>query len=121
MSTTSSFLGTLNDLLASSCVLTMPLYQRQYSWEVHQLEDLWNDIFYLETRKRYFFGTILLKGTSQRYDSEFPENCKLFEIIDGQQRLTTVLILIRAILDELQIMEAGQGKKWEEMEKTYFT
>jgi hypothetical protein len=82
--------------------LKLPPYQRQYSWEVPQLEDLWNDLFYLDLGKRYYFGSILLL---QRASEQIPvdrESFEIFEIIDGQQRLATVMILIKVILDELK-------------------
>ena len=109
-------LTSIHDLLAYPSVLQMPAYQRQYSWEVQQLEDLWNDLFYLDSGKRYFFGTILLKRTTEAN----PGSGEVFEIIDGQQRLATVMILIQSILNELADLGQLEYSERMEIEKTFF-
>lgn len=71
----------------------IPVYQRAYSWEKDQWNIFINDILeQIEGNNSYFFGTILLEAIKK--DSEY-------EIIDGQQRLTTLSIFIRAILNVL--------------------
>jgi hypothetical protein len=94
-------LMSLNDFLSGPSKMRMPIYQRQYSWEIRQLEDLWNDLAYLEPGKRYYFGTVLLKRTGEEERAGL-RPCEVFEIIDGQQRIASVLILLRAILEELK-------------------
>ncbi len=64
----------------------IPDYQRGYSWEKRQLEDLKKDIENLYTKSyRHFTGTIVATETG---------NNNLFHIVDGQQRLTTLIILL---------------------------
>jgi len=94
-------LVSLNGLLVSDQIFEVPPYQRQYSWEKDQLDDLWNDLFYLDPKKKHFFGTILLKETGEKKTVGLT-TFGLSQIIDGQQRLTTVLILIKEILTQLK-------------------
>ncbi len=79
-------------------VFSIPEYQRAYSWGINQCDKLWQDIIdYTESGRKdgHFFGTIIV-------------NCKdddeSYELIDGQQRTTSFLLLLKAIL--LKINEA---------------
>lgn len=69
----------------------VPDYQRPYSWEDDQIQDLWDDIYvaYSEGRKVYFLGSIIVAKGEDIYK----------EVIDGQQRLTTLMILFCTIRD----------------------
>jgi hypothetical protein len=82
---------TLEELLKNRKFI-VPDYQRGYSWDKPQLEDLKNDIINMfESDLKHYTGTIVATPNEQ------DEN--LLEIVDGQQRLTTLLILIKVILD----------------------
>lgn len=87
---TSDFkLLTISEIFANRFFI-IPDYQRGYSWEFDQLNDLRKDIENLSSKKhKHFTGTIV---ASIKKDSP---NC--FEIVDGQQRLTTLIILLREI------------------------
>jgi hypothetical protein len=71
--------------------LTVPLNQREYSWEKKHVLDLLTDFSRALTKKSYFLGTIVLTTTHD----------DALEVIDGQQRLATTTILIAAIRDYL--------------------
>ncbi len=68
----------------------IPRYQRPYKWENEQVEQLWDDIYsaYEENINNYFLGSIITAkdGTS-------------IDIIDGQQRMTTLMILFCVLRD----------------------
>jgi len=69
----------------------VPAYQRSYSWESEHIQSLLNDVndAIKNKEKEYFLGSIVVTGPAeQRY-----------EVVDGQQRLTTVSLLIAAIKD----------------------
>lgn len=69
----------------------IPAYQRGYSWEISQCEKLWQDIesfIQSSANEPYFFGTIIV-------DCSTP---KQLQLIDGQQRTTTFLLLLKALL-----------------------
>jgi uncharacterized protein with ParB-like and HNH nuclease domain len=75
----------------------IPEYQRSYSWDITQCDKLWQDIeafISSDASDPYFFGTIIV-------------DCSLankFSLIDGQQRTTTFLLLLKALL--LRLNEA---------------
>lgn len=77
----------------------IPDFQRPYKWDVEKCETLWNDILEFkeentDTATEYFLGTIV---TNQNEDG-FPE------IIDGQQRITSFFLLLRAFYKMLDGM-----------------
>lgn len=83
----------LDTLLANSHY-NVPLYQREYSWEIDEVSELYHDI-YEANDDGHHLGTLLL---SEKNDKE-----KVYEIIDGQQRLITLFLLlgnIRKLLAE---------------------
>ena len=53
-------LVSLNGLLTGNQVFDIPVYQRGYAWERKNLEDLWEDLYYLDPSKKHYFGTVLL-------------------------------------------------------------
>lgn len=73
-------------------LFVIPAYQRAYSWGISQCDKLWQDIvdFSENSRKdNYFFGTIIINCAD--HDMQL-------ELIDGQQRTTTFLLLLKALL-----------------------
>lgn len=90
----------------------IPSYQRGYRWDKQQVEDLLNDIysFALKPNKSekefYCLQPIVVKKCTEEIkeknnlQSEFDNNV-WYEVIDGQQRLTTIRILIAYIVEEL--------------------
>jgi hypothetical protein len=73
-----------------------PEYQRAYSWDTEQCNKLWQDIeTFIESdgKEEYFFGTIIIDCSHSNKMS----------LIDGQQRTTTFLLLLKALLIQLNI------------------
>ncbi len=71
-------------------VFEIPSYQRGYAWQMKQLEDFWSDLEHvskLENKFHYMHSLTLRKSDDDFGDIDF-------EIIDGQQRLATSLILL---------------------------
>lgn len=84
----------------------IPVYQRNYSWKRNQCRQLYEDLkkTVLENRSNHFFGSIVSQVV--------PEGSKVgFHIIDGQQRLTTVTLLLLAIRN---MIRAGKVKPKED-------
>ena len=78
--------------LEEDAVFTIPEYQRAYSWGIDNCDKLWqdiNDFVENESKDRYFFGTIIIN--CQDDDTKYG-------LIDGQQRTTTFLLLLKALL-----------------------
>lgn len=92
--------------LETETVFTIPEYQRPYSWEINHCDKLWQDITnYLDSgiQDRYFFGTIIINCQ---------DNDSIFALIDGQQRTTTFLLLLKALL--IRINDAIIGTEQDE-------
>ncbi|ENG0235944.1 DUF262 domain-containing protein [Burkholderia multivorans] len=73
------------------CFYIVPDYQREYVWtdkEVHQLLDDIDEQIDAGTTREYFIGTVLVSPTDQKNH---------YEVIDGQQRLTTFFLLLCAL------------------------
>lgn len=76
--------------------LSIPIYQRNYSWTEQQREHLWNDILRAGERddiKRHFIGSIVC---IEKNVSNVTHKAPLL-LIDGQQRLTTITRLLPAL------------------------
>ncbi|MGK7902377.1 MAG: DUF262 domain-containing protein [Hormoscilla sp.] len=88
--------ASLGDLIGNSKIYRVPLFQRDYSWEEENWEDLWQDIeaLYKEPSTSHYMGAIVLQSSSK---SE-----KEFTIIDGQQRLATLSIIAIAVIEKLR-------------------
>jgi uncharacterized protein with ParB-like and HNH nuclease domain len=95
---------TLNSLLQNS-LFRIPNYQRAYSWLTKQRKELFEDIEKLaesvDVERHHFMSTIvcLRQSTVEEVGSE---EFGVFEVVDGQQRLTTLIILLKAIAKNLE-------------------
>ena len=90
----------LNEIFLSNRTLKVPYFQRPYVWKTENWEKFYNDIaqIALDNRnikegdkpKTYFIGSIILKQAGF-------DNTQVYEVIDGQQRLTTTVIFMKAL------------------------
>jgi hypothetical protein len=87
------------DLIGNGKVYRVPPFQRDYSWDEEQWEDLWNDLIELRVKpaERHYMGALVVEAKTDRE----------FKIIDGQQRMATLTILALAAIDRLRAMAAG--------------
>ncbi len=94
----------------NTSILSIPRYQRNYSWETKHVEDLLNDIDYLFKQEKidgndddHYFGTIVLHKTGKvtAGSDEFTK----FDIVDGQQRLTTISIIMGGIAEATNALD----------------
>ena len=90
-----AFKSNIYKYLGGTCQYLIPLYQRTYSWEREQCVRLWNDIVNLHKNHRegHFVGSIV------RIDEDSAAGSTIAMIIDGQQRLTTLTLLLVALRD----------------------
>ena len=91
----------------------VPLYQRVYSWQKKQLDQLWDDIVELVTTRRdepaatHFIGSLVL-ATSPDFTAI---GVSKLLVVDGQQRLTTLTLLLAALRDHLaETGDAGHAE-----------
>lgn len=98
----------------------IPDYQRGYSWEEQQLRDFWDDLVNLPENKSHYTGMLSIQRVPEDIASTWNEESWLFEdvtegnikpyyVVDGQQRLTTFLILAECFCEHLR-SSAGPGK-----------
>ena len=95
------------------CIIRIPEFQRGYSWEAKQLKELWKDILNLEPKfdtKFHFTGILVFEKLNDLPDNwikEIPKeqliknNLKPLSLVDGQQRLTTLIILLFVLIKEM--------------------
>lgn len=88
--------GNINSILNGYKQFTIPVYQRTYSWGIEQCEKLWNDIIEMQKNNRvgHFVGSIVNIA-----EQNMPTGVQKYMIIDGQQRMTTLTLLLIAIRD----------------------
>jgi uncharacterized protein with ParB-like and HNH nuclease domain len=88
--------------LLSSGYYKIPRFQRPYSWDRENVLDFWNDITQENIKGDYFIGSMVV----------YEDAKLLFGIVDGQQRLTTITILLcvlRNKLAELGLVDLAEG------------
>ncbi|WP_154416548.1 DUF262 domain-containing protein [Helicobacter pylori] len=102
--------STINDFFAlTGTIFSIPVYQRNYTWEEENCEKLLQDIVSIsQNKKTHFMGSItyvlhLIK------DEKSLRQLQEFVIIDGQQRVTTLMLLLKAI--ETKIRNEGIKKE----------
>ena len=95
----------------------IPDYQRGYDWRKSNFDMLWDDIlYYLNDTSKLFLGSIILQKTTENHDR--------FYIVDGQQRITTITILLIALRSALynrrdEAEEKLKGKRETTIEEKY--
>lgn len=92
--------GSIYELLNGKYQYIVPVYQRKYSWlKEKQCERLWNDIVKMEQsgKKHHFVGSIVNIS-----DCNAPMGIHKYLVIDGQQRMTTLTILMIALRDYIK-------------------
>lgn len=88
-------------------LLRIPDYQRGYAWTEKHLKDYWNDLCQLENNKNHYVGVLTLEEASAECLAKWTDDHWIiksksfspFHVVDGQQRLTTTIILIQCICE----------------------
>jgi hypothetical protein len=102
MSLASGKMEGVGTLLERYKKISVPVYQRNYAWDVDQVRELLNDVFgCMQSKSSHFLGCLILQ--------ESADDKTLCEVVDGQQRLTSIMLILARIQDELEKLKA-QGK-----------
>ena len=110
--------NTFRKLIGNGLTYRIPRFQRDYSWTNEEWEDLWMDLL----------GTLKADGEAAHYMGYLvlqSDDDKTFDVIDGQQRLTTISIIVLAILKNIQrLIDAGNDaeankRRKEQIQQTY--
>jgi len=110
--TTSNLLDTkthsFNDIIGNGKIYKVPDFQRDYSWDEDNWEDLWNDILNInEANEYHYMGSIVLLNNGN----------STYQIIDGQQRFTTLSIISLAIIAKLKELALSNIEQEENLER----
>lgn len=83
----------------------IPDFQRPYSWKKDQVLDMMSDFtdFFRSEDPEYFLGTVVIYTE---------ENGATYSIVDGQQRFTTLFLMLRYFRKYVETFETPQGKLW---------
>lgn len=92
----------------------IPDYQRGYAWGKRQLNELWDDLqdIIIEdgVYKKHYTGTLFVEKTSPVEDEKWLLGSSFYNIVDGQQRITTISILLFELLRGREEGYSGQKK-----------
>lgn len=88
--------GNIYEILNGNKQFLIPVYQRFYSWDIEQCKRLWNDIVEMQRKGKvgHFVGSIVNIA-----EQAMPTGVQKYMIIDGQQRMTTLTLLLLALRD----------------------
>jgi alkylated DNA nucleotide flippase Atl1 len=105
---------TVREILQGEKQYVVPLYQRRYSWEKKDDKDplaqLWDDILLMEdadASSTHFLGSVVLAPSP----ANTPAGVQTWLVVDGQQRLTTLSVLLCAIRDHVQEADPQLAEK----------
>ena len=104
-------------------IFRIPDYQRGYAWQNHQLQDFWEDIINLQKDRYHYTGLLSMKvmdkNESARIGNDdqwlIQSGFKAFHIVDGQQRMTTFMIMLNEIIELVCKLPENEGKSEEEI------
>lgn len=103
-------LYTLNEVLHDR-LFQVPPYQRGYSWRAKERGELFQDLRNLRDlhRDEHFMATLVFRDTRKEVKTGGADRLRIYDVVDGQQRLTTLVILLKAI--EKNLRSNAQGKE----------
>lgn len=111
----------------SEVIFRIPDYQRGYSWEEKHLKDFWNDIEQLPNGNSHYTGVLTLEPVQEKNYERWDDDLWIIRskrynpmyVVDGQQRLTTAIILLQSILDQIDEKELLNYTTKEDIRKKY--
>ena len=111
------------DRLFEKKIFRIPDYQRGYAWQKSQLNDFWSDLINLSDDRSHYTGVLTLKEASPnevtKNDKEYwlvdDHSYKMYQIVDGQQRLTTFVVFLQAYIDFMKTLDENKGKSDQEV------
>lgn len=91
-------------------IFRIPDYQRGYAWTRKEIEDFWNDLIRLNPQSNHYVGVLTLEPISAKTYSKWIDDLWLIDskkytpyyVVDGQQRLTTSILLIKSIINTMK-------------------
>ncbi|HIF9959868.1 TPA: DUF262 domain-containing protein [Campylobacter coli] len=99
-----SRLQDLSQIFENDIIYRIPDYQRGYAWQKEQLEDFWEDLSLINKNSTHYIGVLSLEkidGKERELELDGRDGI-LYHIVDGQQRITTSIILVWVILNNFK-------------------
>jgi uncharacterized protein with ParB-like and HNH nuclease domain len=111
----------------SNKIFRIPDYQRGFSWEKDNLEDFWQDITNLQSKHVHYIGMLSVEEIKEDSYKKWSRDKWLIDIrhenpyyiVDGQQRITTIIILLWCIIKTLEDGQVLLGKGKSELINQY--
>ncbi len=111
-------LQSLSDIFHKK-IFRIPDYQRGFAWGEKQLLEFWEDIMNLDEHRSHYTGVLSLKAVEKEKWSKWNDEhwlvqdrtYKPFFIVDGQQRLTTSVILIHSLIEAVKSLPENKTKE----------
>ena len=101
-------LESLSGIFSKNYIFRIPDYQRGYAWKNEQLCDFWEDVVNLQddTEMYHYTGLLSIKPVDIKVDKNNPKDWdwlldeyKVYHVVDGQQRLTTFIIMVNELVN----------------------
>lgn len=91
-------------------IFRIPDYQRGYAWTEKEVSDFWNDLCRLNNNSNHYVGVLTLEPVKEEVYKSWIDDLWLIEskkyspyyVVDGQQRLTTSILLIKSIINTMK-------------------
>lgn len=96
--------ATFRQLMGNGLTYRVPAFQRDYSWSAEEWDDLWQDLVALfddDADSAHYMGYLVLQSEDQRN----------YEVIDGQQRITTLSLLVLAAIAQLRHLAESEDEQ----------
>lgn len=108
-------LQSLSVIFKENVEFIVPDYQRGYSWEQKQLDDLWEDLDNMTENSYHYTGMFTF------CERESENDTIQYDIVDGQQRMTTLVVLINELLNQISepVDEFSDDPKNKDLVKKY--
>lgn len=106
---------TFKQVVMRGSIFEVPIFQRNYSWSTDEISDLWDDLINARNDKEsHYMGYLVLQAD---------KSTKIFQIIDGQQRMSSISILLSVILKKIKSIadngDADAEKRYNALRDTY--
>ena len=107
------------DELFNNKIFRIPDYQRGYAWQTKHLRQFWGDLANLGEGRSHYTGLITMReitadNFADRYKKEHwlvdQHSHRAYHIVDGQQRLTTCIVVLQAFVELMRNLPGNEGK-----------
>ncbi len=106
------------DALFKEKIFRIPDFQRGYAWQVENLKDFWEDLINLLDGRSHYMDVLTLKEVPsseiKKSEKEYwlveDHSYKMYQIVDGQQRLATFIILLQAFIEFIRQLPENRNK-----------